>query len=311
VKILKATYGSGNDIIDVTERLQALVTDGRISLAVSNDLFTDPCPGIVKTLRFSYEFPGSGQFHFHEVEEHQIVMVPNASTNPEAESNAAARYDPAPQNSPPWDRKTGEVPTPCHLEQHYPVGDVDRLMTLLDMYVVRCFTPSDIHIHLPRMVDLVLSLDAQHVIELGSRSGVSTIAWLYALEHTGGRLTSIDLAAAPDIGTWPHWTHVRGDDLHVAAQLEQADIVFIDTSHVYEQTAQELNVYRWLVNPGGVICGHDSELAHPEGAPPLPSFPVKRAVAEFCAENGLEWTNVPDSYGFYIIKFPEASMTKY
>lgn len=174
-------------------------------------------------------------------------------------------------------------------------------------YRKRCRTPSDIYAHLPRMVDLVEALDAKHVIELGSRTGVSTIAWLYGLAKTGGRLTSVDLDQAPEIGSWSDWTHIQGDDLNpeIVSSLEPADVVFIDTSHTLNQTRQELNTYRWLVKPGGVLCGHDSELGHPEDSPPSdPVFPVKRAVEEFVRENGFEWLNYPDCNGFYVIKIP-------
>lgn len=64
-------------------------------------------------------------------------------------------------------------------------------MNLADEYARLCQTPSDIYLHLGTFVGLVEHLDATHVIELGTRSGVSTIAWLYALEGRG-RLTSVD-----------------------------------------------------------------------------------------------------------------------
>lgn len=178
-------------------------------------------------------------------------------------------------------------------------------LTLADEYARLCATPSDIFRHLPRFVDLVELLDAKHVIELGSRSGVSTVAWLYALERNGGHLTSVDLDEAPEIGVWGHWRHVQGNDQdpEVIASLEPADIVFIDTSHWYPETVRELNLYRWLVNPGGVMCGHDSELAWPEGAARSDgSFPVKRAVKEFAVENGYQVMFYEDNNGLWVMK---------
>jgi cephalosporin hydroxylase len=179
-------------------------------------------------------------------------------------------------------------------------------VTLADLYAEQCATPSDIYEHLPKMAALVKELGAQHVIELGTRTGVSTIAWLYALEQTGGRLTSVDLDARPPIGEYDHWSFIQGDDCDpaVLAQLEPADIVFIDSSHHFAHTVRELAIYRWLVKPGGVICLHDTELAYPEGtAPPRdPSYPVKKAVREFVAEHGFEWINFPECYGFAIVK---------
>lgn len=178
-------------------------------------------------------------------------------------------------------------------------------LTLADRYAELCATPSDIYLHLPRLVALAELLNAQHVIELGSRSGVSTVAWLYALERTGGHLTTVDLDEAPGIGTWGHWRHIQGNDQDpdVLAALEPADIVFLDTSHHYLDTVIELNLYRWLVNPGGVMCGHDSELAWPEGASRADGpFPVKRAVKEFAAENGYPVMFYEDCFGLWVAK---------
>ena len=180
-----------------------------------------------------------------------------------------------------------------------------RPSKLAEIYVELCKTESDIYLHLPRMVELVEQLNAKHVIELGTRTGVSTIAWLYGLEQTGGHLTSVDLDARPNIGDWPHWTFIQGDDVEpaVVSQLEPADIVFIDTSHLYRHTLRELHTYRWLVKPGGVICLHDTEVAHPEGAPAdEPPFPVRKAVAEFIAETGYRYMNERECNGFGIVK---------
>ena len=182
-------------------------------------------------------------------------------------------------------------------------------MSLAEMYAERCATPSDIVNHLPRMVALVEELGAQHVVELGTRTGVSTVAWLHALESTGGRLTSVDLDARPPIGEFDHWTFIQGDDCDpdVVAGIEPADIVFIDSSHHYGHTKRELAIYRWLVKPGGVLCLHDTELPYPEGtAPPKdPSYPVKKAVREFVAEEGIptdDWINFTDCWGFSIVR---------
>jgi len=178
-------------------------------------------------------------------------------------------------------------------------------MNLAEMYQERRTTPSDIYLHLPRLVTLVEAMNAQHVIELGSRSGVSTVAWLFALEQNGGRLTSIDLDCAPQIGTWGHWRHIQGNDLDpaVIAQLDPADIILIDTSHALQQTRDELEAYLPLVKRPGLIVLHDTELPQPMDAPLRDGvFPVKRAVREFVARHGFEWDNYPECWGLGIIK---------
>lgn len=177
---------------------------------------------------------------------------------------------------------------------------------LADDYARLCVTPSDIVDHLPRFVAMVQELDATHVIELGTRTGVSTIAWLYALEGRG-RLTSVDIDAKPPIGDHDHWTFVQGDDLSmkVLERMKPADVVFIDTSHFFSHTIAELETYLPLVKPGGRIVLHDTLLRRPEGSPPRPLFPVRTAIQEFTAKHDLTWHEYPDSWGLGVIEIPE------
>ena len=151
---------------------------------------------------------------------------------------------------------------------------------------------------------MVLELDAQHVIELGTRTGVSTLAWLHGLAKTGGRLTSVDIDARPQIGSYEHWTFIQGDDCspEVFTRLAPAEIVFIDTSHLFNHTLRELNLYRHLVKPGGRLVLHDTMLERPEGAPVLPRFPVRTAIEEFCESEHLEWFEHRDSWGLGVIQ---------
>ncbi len=174
--------------------------------------------------------------------------------------------------------------------------------TLAGRYKAACATPSDIYEHLPGFVTLCAELQATKVIELGTRSGVSTIAWLYGLEGRG-HLWSVDIDDRPDIGTHDHWTFIQGDDTDpdIYTQLPSGvDVVFIDTNHTYDQTVAELNLYRWLVRPGGRIVLHDTELARPKGVHG-PAWPVKRAVTDWATAEGLEWTNTERCFGLAVI----------
>ncbi len=178
-------------------------------------------------------------------------------------------------------------------------------MSLATEYERVCAQPSDIQNHLPRFVSLCEELRPTHVIELGTRSGVSTIAWLYGLRGLG-RLTSVDIDPAPPIGEYEHWTFIQGNDLDpvVIERLAPADIVFIDTSHLWEQTVAELATYLRLVKPGGRIVCHDTQLRRPEGSPPRPLFPVRTAIKEFVEREHLEWHEYTDCYGLGVIQIP-------
>ena len=181
-----------------------------------------------------------------------------------------------------------------------------RVSDLALRYAEVAAVESDIWEHLPTFLDLVDRMQATRVIELGTRTGVSTIAWLYALEQTGGHLWSVDLDSKPPIGDHPHWTFIQGDDEsdEVLTQLPaEVDIVFLDTSHWYENTKRELELYLSSVRKGGLIVCHDTELPVPEGSPAgqVP-FPVKRAVEEFTTKHGFRWFNLPNCWGLAIIE---------
>ncbi len=178
----------------------------------------------------------------------------------------------------------------------------------IDAYRQACEKPSDVRDHLPRFVDMCLELEAKKIIELGTRSGVSTIGWLYGCELTDGHVWSVDVDQAPEF-EHERWTFLRGNDLSreiVRALPVDVDVVFIDTSHDYQQTLAELNTYRWKVRAGGKIVLHDTELAHPIGVRAEPLYPVKTAIEEFCHDNLLTWMNHPECYGLGVIDMPEA-----
>jgi len=80
LRILEATYGSGDCGADVTAQLEALVRNGRLNFTVSNSMFGDPCPNQVKTLHITYQLPGDYSEYTHEVPEHRVVWLPNTGS---------------------------------------------------------------------------------------------------------------------------------------------------------------------------------------------------------------------------------------
>ena len=179
-------------------------------------------------------------------------------------------------------------------------------MTIEQLYEQRCLVGSDINEHLPTFVDIAFELEATRVIELGVRGGVSTVAWLYAMEATDGHLWSVDVF--PNMTGIEHdrWTFVHGDDLHPATlgQLPvNADIVFIDTSHRYRHTLDELETYSRRVRWGGRIICHDTMVEAPETTGER-GYPVWRAIDRFAANTGWRWTNLKNNNGLAIIEVP-------
>lgn len=164
---------------------------------------------------------------------------------------------------------------------------------------------SDISDHLPRLFELA-SRPHVKVIELGVRSGDSTSAFLAAAEAQGGEVWSVDINEPRVPEGWrelPFWYLTVGDDLEVSDRLpDQVDIVFIDTSHTFEQTKRELELYVGKVKPGGVMVLHDTELERPDASPASdPAFPVAEAVRQFSEASGLNVEWVTGCYGLAIV----------
>ena len=76
----------------------------------------------------------------------------------------------------------------------------------------------------------------------------------------------------------------EGLSVDVLAGFDDAmfDWVYVDTNHTYKTTAQELELCREKVVPGGLIAGHDFCTGNVVDAVP---YGVVEAVTEFCAKH--------------------------
>jgi len=164
---------------------------------------------------------------------------------------------------------------------------------------------SDIAPHFPRMAKLVADHDVRAVLELGVREGHSTACWLY---HVAGRgqVWGVDLEWL--LPPRSRLNPIVGNDLDpdVFAQTpDVVDLLFIDSSHAYDHTRQELAMYGPKVRPGGVIVLHDTQNEHPEdmnpAIPPQDAFPVRRAMIEYAETHGYVWDEDPASWGLGVV----------
>jgi hypothetical protein len=76
--------------------------------------------------------------------------------------------------------------------------------------------------------------------------------------------------------------HGRFIDVLPKLASKSLDWLYLDTTHTYVDSAQELRLCAALVKDGGRIAGHDFCLGDPYSAIP---FGVIQAVYEFCAEH--------------------------
>lgn len=182
-------------------------------------------------------------------------------------------------------------------------------MNLRDLDVAKRYEriinePSDTHDHLPFFYELVTHIAQPYVIELGSRWGTSTTVFLHACIRAEGLLWSVDLEGTPPIPAHPRWRHLVGHDLDpvVLHQLPvRADVIFLDTSHDYTETLNELHAYVPKLRPGGTLLAHDTDVEVPDLVAEQEPFPVRRALDAFCAQTGHTWKNRDGSHGLGVL----------
>ena len=199
------------------------------------------------------------------------------------------------------------------LARTYQPGRRAVVTTLDDAYRDRLSRPSDIREYLPFLYEQAASRPGCRVLELGTRKGNSTLAFLAAAAAVLGHVWSCDVTSVtldPEgMAPWarvPQWTFVRGDDMHPAVRAAlpaEVDVLFTDTSHEYGHTLAECRAYVPRVRPGGVALFHDT---HVMGWPGYDwdrdVSPVWAALDEYCAEARLGWTDMPGKYGLGVIR---------
>lgn len=166
---------------------------------------------------------------------------------------------------------------------------------------------SDIHQHLVTLHNLVTSISAKAVIELGVNTGESTIALLEAVAATNGKLISVDQhdfsqtrLMLEKYGLTGRWEFHKMDDIKFGTEIwpkdKKADIVFVDTSHQYEHTKKEIDVFDQILRPGGIMIFHDT-VSHYDG--------VQKPINEFLkTHKAYKYENKTNCNGLGILRKP-------
>jgi cephalosporin hydroxylase len=187
--------------------------------------------------------------------------------------------------------------------------------TVHDGYLDRVSRWSDIQEYLPLFRQTARSYPQARILELGTRKGNSTLAFLAGAEAVNGHVWSGDITDVirdPDprgMISWrdiPGWTFICGDDTDPAVQAQfplEVDVFFLDTSHEYEHTLQELRTFMPRVVKGGTALFHDTLLVEwPGHKRSGDTPPVAQALDDYCAEAGLSWENIPGQFGLGVIR---------
>jgi len=158
-------------------------------------------------------------------------------------------------------------------------------------------TPSDINEHIPTIIKY--GQECNHITEMGVRWVVSTWAWLassptklisYDLfhpSHWNANITDVEeTAKAYSLD----FEFIQADVLKL--EIEETDLLFIDTWHTYDQLQAELKLHAQKVRK--YICFHDTtsfeyvdEPLHHENSwgKPTSGKGIWPAIEEFLQEN--------------------------
>lgn len=172
------------------------------------------------------------------------------------------------------------------------------LPPLGQLYDAALNTASDINEHVPKLRELASK--SKRVVEFGMRHGVSTVALLAGQPE---KFTSIDVNRDPMAERLKtqsgvtEFNFIQGDSL--AVDIDECDLLFIDTKHNAAQLAGELarhaaKVTHWIALHDTQIYGEHGD----DGGPGL-----LHALRKFLRDNP-EWSvvyHVENNYGFTVI----------
>lgn len=162
-------------------------------------------------------------------------------------------------------------------------------------------SPSDINEHIPTLRRI--ASECESVVEMGVRGMVSSWGLLEGLREKGGKFIGIDIVSPEEYGNdlakikescsqeGIDFEFILGDTLVI--DIEETDLLFIDTLHFYSQLTKELA--RHSDKAKKFIAMHDTESS------PMEMWP---AVNEFLQEHP-EWglyEHHPNNNGMTILK---------
>lgn len=133
---------------------------------------------------------------------------------------------------------------------------------------------TDIADHLPVLFSEAIKSCPSLIVELGTRGGDSTKVLLKAASMTKAKMLSVDIEdcrhVVNDSSFTDLWRFVQADDVAFAAEFKNwchkvdypasIDVLFIDTSHEYDHTIQEIKAWFPLLSPKCKVIFHDTNM---------------------------------------------------
>lgn len=130
---------------------------------------------------------------------------------------------------------------------------------------------TDICDHLEFMFIQALQTCPSTIVELGVRGGESTFVFERVARISGASLVSVDATDCSDVCAYEKWHFVEADDVGFGREFDAwcahngvdcpVDVLFVDTSHEYMHTKQEVATWLPHLRVGGVAMFHDTHMS--------------------------------------------------
>ena len=163
-----------------------------------------------------------------------------------------------------------------------------------------CFIPQltpDYGPLIGNMLEMVLSTNAQVILETGTNIGDSSRVWLEGLKKTGGELWTVDVAEYDN--SWADGISnihfLKSSSLEIEWN-KPIDLLYLDSDHTYGHVTRELVKFGPHVREGGAILLNDT--CHHECG-----WEVTQALRHFMLASGLcHWMENVRGYGLAIVQ---------
>lgn len=144
------------------------------------------------------------------------------------------------------------------------------LLKTLDDIKKRSNIKTDICDHLETLFVECLSASPRLIVELGVGDGESTFVLERVAKLWSSKLISVDIADCKKVSSYRQRIFVQQDDIEFAKEFENwcrgshieppIDILFIDTSHLFEHTYQEIQSWFPFLSDDSKVLFHDTNL---------------------------------------------------
>ncbi|MDD4356755.1 MAG: class I SAM-dependent methyltransferase [Smithellaceae bacterium] len=142
------------------------------------------------------------------------------------------------------------------------LGDIQKRATV---------KKTDISDHLAMLFTESLNIESKLIVELGVGDGESTFVLERVANLWGAKLVSVDIDDRAEVSSFKDRIFVQSDDISFAAEFPDwcrrrgfepvIDILFIDTSHLYDHTVAEIRSWFPYLASRCKVFFHDTNMS--------------------------------------------------